>query len=214
MRAVFCDFGNVIAFFDHRRITRRLVEFSRLPEDQIHAFIFGGELEPDYDRGRLTNAEFLARVREGCGLRCADDVLGRAWEDIFWPNEEFIALLPRLKKGRRFVLASNTNELHFNHFRRQFRAALDWFDDMVLSFRVGVRKPEAKYFRRCLEVAGCPAGECVFIDDLPANVAGAEAAGMHAVLYTGTADLRRRLAEMGVRVDDEAPLRPADGPRL
>jgi FMN phosphatase YigB (HAD superfamily) len=40
----------------------------------------------------------------------------------------------------------------------------------------------------------------VFIDDLEANVAGARLLGWHGIVYTGTADLRRRLGDLGVAV--------------
>ena len=46
--------------------------------------------------------------------------------------------------------------------------------------------------------AGCPAAECVFIDDLPANIEGAKRCGWQGIVYTDFADLKRRLAELGV----------------
>ena len=61
-------------------------------------------------------------------------------------------------------------------------------------------KPAAAFFDACLRLAGCAPEECVFIDDLPANVAGARACGWHGIVYTDAPDLRQQLAGLGVRL--------------
>ena len=199
IRAITFDFGKVIGFFDHRLTSQRLAPHSALPPGELHAQLYGGELEGAYERGRLSTAEFLALARERGRLSCPEEVVGTAWADIFWRNEDVIALLPRLKPHYRLLLGSNTNELHSRQFLRQFEDALTFFDHLVLSHQVGVRKPEPEFFRHCERLAGCPPSACLFIDDLPENVAGARACGWHGVVYTGIDQLRRDLADLGVR---------------
>jgi putative hydrolase of the HAD superfamily len=131
-------------------------------------------------------------------LRCNDDYLARAWADIFRPNLEVCALLPVLKPRFRLLLGSNTNELHSRQFRRQFADHFRYLDALVLSHEVGVRKPQAGFFRHCQKLAGCGPEECLFIDDLPANVAGARTLGWQGIVYTGIEDLRAELKALGV----------------
>ncbi len=57
------------------------------------------------------------------------------------------------------------------------------FDVVVISGEVGMRKPEARIFIRTAELLAVAPQACVMVDDLPANVAGAEAVGMRAVLH-------------------------------
>src|SRR5262249_37432030 len=147
----------------------------------------------DYESGRISTQEFLQRVRQTCQLTCADDLIAAAWADIFWPNPEVCALLPRLKSRYRLLLGSNTNELHARQFRAQFADWLRCFDVVVWSHEIGARKPHAGFFEHCARRAGHPPNECVFIDDLPANVAGARACGWHGIVYTGFAELCREL---------------------
>jgi putative hydrolase of the HAD superfamily len=109
-------------------------------------------------------------------------------------------LLPRLKSRYKLLLGSNTCELHARQFRRQFADSLLHFDGLILSYEIGARKPKAAFFEHCQQLAGCPAGECVFIDDLAANVAGAQACGLHGILYTDISDLQRRFLELGIAV--------------
>jgi putative hydrolase of the HAD superfamily len=195
------DFGNVVGYFDHRRASRRLADLSGVPAEAVHAFLFGGTLEDDYEAGRLSTAEFLLRVRAVCRLGCSDEVLAAAYADIFWPNEDVCALLPRLKRRYRLLLASNTNDLHARHFRRQFADSLRHFDALALSHEVGARKPQAAFFEYCQRLARCAPDECLFIDDLPANVAGAQACGWKGIVYRDVADLRQRLAAFGIRAE-------------
>src|SRR5881396_1057953 len=59
MQAIVFDFGNVIGFFDHRITTRRLAPYGDLSAEELFARLYGGALEDDYERGRLTTAEFI-----------------------------------------------------------------------------------------------------------------------------------------------------------
>jgi putative hydrolase of the HAD superfamily len=59
------------------------------------------------------------------------------------------------------------------------------FDAVVISGDVGLHKPEPEIFRLGAERIGVPPEECVFVDDLRENCAGAEAVGMTAILHRG-----------------------------
>lgn len=198
IKALVFDFGNVIGFFDHRRAMARLAEHGDLSSEQMLAKLFGGDLEDEYESGRLTTVQYLERVRELCGLRCTDELLRATYGDIFTPNEELCALLPGLKSRYRLLVGSNTTELHTLQFSRQFADVLRHFDAQVLSYQIGVRKPQPGFFEHCRRRAGCAAKECLFIDDIPANVAGAIASGWQGIVYRGVDDLRRRMAALGI----------------
>ncbi|HEX5269132.1 MAG TPA: HAD family phosphatase [Gemmataceae bacterium] len=200
IKTIVFDFGNVIGFFDYGITTGRLARHSHLSADDIRRFIYGGELEDAYESGRISSAEFLRRVREGCGLTCADEALSGAYADMFWPNEEVCALVPRLKPRYKLLLGSNTTELHSRHFVRQFADTLRHFDGLVMSHEVGARKPRPEFFRAAERLAGSAAGECVFIDDLPANVAGARELGWQGIVYARGTDLAAGLGKLGVRL--------------
>ena len=56
------------------------------------------------------------------------------------------------------------------------------FDVVVDSSDVGMRKPGPAIYRHTLDLLAVPADRVVFLDDHPANVAGAQAVGMTALL--------------------------------
>ena len=64
-----------------------------------------------------------------------------------------------------------------------------------VSCRTGVRKPDREAFLGAARALGVPAGACLFIDDHPANVDAARAAGMPALLFEGAEHLRERLEQ-------------------
>jgi epoxide hydrolase-like predicted phosphatase len=63
------------------------------------------------------------------------------------------------------------------------RAPMAIFDATVISGDVGLHKPQPEIYELGAERIGVPASECVFVDDLRENVAGAEAVGMTAILH-------------------------------
>lgn len=84
----------------------------------------------------------------------------RAWCDIFTPNPAIEELIVREKdRGTRLVLASNTNELHYQWFSRVFARVLKLFDEQVLSFRVGARKPDVRFFEECSALGNPTSGD-------------------------------------------------------
>jgi putative hydrolase of the HAD superfamily len=192
------DFGNVLGLFSHLRAAQQLAAYSRLSPEAIAAYLFGGQLEDDYEAGRLSTPVFTGLVRETCRLSCTDEQFARAFGDMFTPNPDVCSVVPLLKPRYRLLLLSNTNELHARVFLEQFHATLAHFDHLVLSHQVGLRKPDPRVYAHCERLAGRPAAECLFIDDLPTNVAAARACGWQGLVYERGLDLRRALAEHGV----------------
>lgn len=202
--ALIFDFGNVIAFFDYRRGIQALAGRAGTdPARFLERVSASGlpELAKRYENGAITSDAFSTAARALIGVELGHDEFVDLWTDIFWPNESVAVLIRELKdRGYPLVVGSNTNELHASRFRRQFAEVLSLFDGLVLSYEVGCGKPDAAFYHACARLAGAGPGECVFIDDMPVNVAGAEAAGLRGLLYSDTPRLIADLAALGVSV--------------
>jgi len=75
------------------------------------------------------------------------------------------------------------------------------FDTVVISAEVGMRKPEPEIFVHAAATLGLEPAECVFIDDVAANIAAAVACGMTGVHHTDPAVTARELqALLAVRL--------------
>ena len=73
-------------------------------------------------------------------------------------------------------------------------------DDVLVSGREGVAKPDPAFFRLAADRFGIEPGRALFTDDLPGNVDSAARCGFHVELFTSTPALRARLAGLGVAV--------------
>ncbi len=70
------------------------------------------------------------------------------------------------------------------------------FDAVVISGEVGMRKPEEEIFRHAADALGLAPAECVFIDDMEANVAAAVECGMTGLLHEETAATMAALQDL------------------
>jgi HAD superfamily hydrolase (TIGR01509 family) len=73
-----------------------------------------------------------------------------------------------------------------------------YFDPILVSAALGLRKPNPAIFQRLLLAWGLPAAECVMVGDtLGADILGAQLAGLHNVWYTPYADHPANRAHRG-----------------
>ncbi|NIQ39120.1 MAG: HAD-IA family hydrolase [Proteobacteria bacterium] len=193
------DLGKVILDFDRRTITGRLARISRIPQRQVDDLIFRGGLEEMYDRGELSSRDFYRAVTGSLGIDIPFEAFKAIWTEIFAANEEVCEVVRTLSKHYRLLLLSNTNEMHFDYVLGVFEI-LRIFDDYVLSYKVGERKPHPKIYEAVLERAQCPAGDCVYIDDMEENVMAARRLGIQGIVYRNGDQLRRSLRAFRVDI--------------
>lgn len=63
----------------------------------------------------------------------------------------------------------------------EWRQILKLFDVVIESSKLGVRKPETRFFERTCEQLGIGASEAVYLDDLGTNLKPARSMGMHTI---------------------------------
>ncbi len=73
-------------------------------------------------------------------------------------------------------------------------------DDVLVSGRVGLAKPDPLIFDVTIRRFGLAPGRTLFVDDSPANLLAAEACGLRTHLFDGVRGLRAALIGLGVAV--------------
>ena len=149
------------------------------------------------ERGECTSAEFerelAARlVRRDGGTVAADGLLARMFAATVPSEPMYTAVRALRAAGLRTCLLSNS--WGSDGYPREILPEL--FDAVVISAEVGMRKPEERIFRHAVGLLGLAPGECVFIDDMPANIQAAEALGMRGVLHSEAATTVAELADL------------------
>jgi putative hydrolase of the HAD superfamily len=97
----------------------------------------------------------------------------------------------RTLRGAGFPTALLSNSWGCDEYPRADFPGL--FDTVVISGEVGMRKPEPETFVHAAAMLGLEPGECVFIDDVEANITAAVACGMAGVHHTDPAITAREL---------------------
>ena len=159
------------------------------------------------ERGECSGAEFeqilAARLLRVDGAAVAADGLLRRMFAASLPVPAMYDTIRTLRAAG-FSTALLSNSWGCDEYPRADFPGL--FDTVVLSGEVGMRKPEKEIFLHAAETLGLAPAECVFIDDMEANVAAAQACGMTGVLHTETASTAQALQDLlGVPLAWSAP---------
>ena len=204
MTAVLWDFGGVILTSPFEAFRRYEIQHE-LPADHIRSVNTTNPHSNAWallERNEIGPGEFdtlFANESEALGHRVAGaDVLALLGGDV---RPEMVTMLDRVKAAgfRTACLTNNViagdgvgDDLPGQDLARGDRAAqiaaiMDRFDVIVESSKVGVRKPEPRFYEIACELLGVQADECVFLDDLGINLKPAAAMGMTTIKVTSAA---------------------------
>ncbi len=197
IRAIVFDLGKVLIPFEWQRGYDAFAAASPYPAEEVRARIKETGLFEGFERGKVEPREVAERVSKVLGLSVGFDEFQKLWSSIFLP-ETIVPdnMLERLRRNHRLLLLSNTDAIHFRWVKDRY-PILRHFDDFVLSFELGLRKPEPGIYQATISRAGCEAREIFFTDDREENVEGAIQAGIDAVQFLGVEQLERELKSRG-----------------
>ena len=205
IRTFLFDLGNVLLHFSHDRMWRQLADVCECAVPELQSLTERHDLANEFERGRLSEADFHDRLQELTDSRFGRTAFRTALADIFELNTPMPELLKGLRAGgHRLVLLSNTNETHLAWVRERFDV-LEFFDDLVVSFRVGVMKPEPEIYEAALRVIECRPEECFYTDDIMANIHAGREFGLEAERFTDVPSLVTHLHQRGVRLKNGYP---------
>jgi putative hydrolase of the HAD superfamily len=186
--AVLWDFGGVIlsspfeAFNRYETEQGLPLDFIRTvnatnPDANAWARLERNEIGPDgFDEAFASDSEALGHRVQGA------DVLALLAGDV---RPEMVAALDAVRAaGYRTACLTNNVAPADHHVTgpderaEAIRAIMDRFDVVVESSKVGVRKPEPRFYEIACELLGVTPDQCVFLDDLGINLKPAAAMGM------------------------------------
>ena len=156
-----------------------------------------------HERGEIGGEELLGRIAAMARRPLDTAELRSRWLDMFDRAHEMFDLAAGLKADYRVFLLSNIGDLHWTHLNARYGFE-GLTHGVVASFRVGAIKPSAAIYRETERMFGLDPSATVLIDDLPPNVAGAQACGWRAIHHRDAVETCRQLRALGVRLP--APL--------
>lgn len=145
---------------------------------------FNGEGNARMDLGEESEAQFYRRVIQEQGLGM--DALGifeRYFFDLFRIEAGLIDFIRKSRPQLKSAICSNFSSLLRSLLEKKWKI-MDAFDVLVISSEVKLLKPDPRIYLLTLDHLQVKPSEAIFIDDTEKNVLGAQALGIHGILYT------------------------------
>jgi putative hydrolase of the HAD superfamily len=149
------------------------------------------ELLIGLETGALPEEEFEPQFASMLGVS-ADGLIDR----LFAGSQLDEAMLAAVKAARRGGIRTGliSNSWGTRRYDRALLAEL--FDGVVISGEVGMRKPTPEIYALGAERIGLEPPECVFVDDLPFNLAPAAQLGMATVHHVSAEETISKLEQL------------------
>lgn len=203
MNIVF-DFAGVVFHWDPRAMLARELPGLAIDAARVEALFdglfqgWGGDWG-EFDRGTIEPGPLAERIAARMALPLADvQRVMRAIPHELAPHAPTLALIERLHRaGHRLFYLSNM-PAPYAEVLLAAHGFLRRFDDGVISAHVRAIKPEPEIFALAARRFGVAPAELIFIDDMPANVAAAQACGWRALPFHSAQQVAAELAALGV----------------
>ena len=195
IKAVYFDFGNVLATVDRDEICAAIGIHSPLTTREIEVRIFGTDIEWDSETGRIDSHGHFNRIKSSIDGEPSwtYEQFAAEFPTGLHLNEEGISAMKFAGREKRVFILSNTSYVHSLWlYSQEPLATLP--EGFVFSFKVGVMKPDPEIWLKALSMHSLDAQECIYIDDIPEFCSAAEDLGFSAIHYAkGQTDLRAEL---------------------
>lgn len=199
IKTVIFDIGNVLAGFRWKEYFDKY-PYSEEVKKRIAKATVESPVWNEYDRGNMTDEEIIeAFVENDPGI---EKELRESLENIHGMLERFDYAIPWIKalkeNGYQVLVLSN-----FSHKAvTDCAETLDFLpftDGGILSYKEHVIKPQPEIYQILIERYKFVPEEAVFMDDLEANIKGAQKAGIQTILFQNEEQAKKELRELGVK---------------
>ena len=190
------DFGNVLVHFDPLWLYEDVFEGDRERAMWFNEHVATGAWVRRLDAGEPMGqcvAELQAQWPQYAREIALYDT--RYYEMVGPEMEGMRPLLERLK-GEGYGLWGLTNWPPKIYHVLETHPIFGLLDGMVISSEEHLTKPDARIYQCLLDRYGLTAEDCVFTDDVAANVVAAQAVGMRGILFRNALQLEHDLREM------------------
>ena len=188
--AVRFDLGGVIINLDYQKTISAFHELGMTNFEQVYSQMAQSDLFDSYETGKISTQHFINLLLPHLPFGTSPNKVVAAWNAMILdvPLKK-IALLADLKKSLPTFLLSNTNDLHIQKVRDEWKKVTDSameesFHKIYLSHEIKHRKPTSQAFSYVLEENGLEAARTIFIDDTLQHIVGAKSIGLQTLHLT------------------------------
>lgn len=142
------------------------------------------------------------KIRKELGWTEKDfwDFVNKSWGGVI-PNMELAQMITKLRQqGYKTGIVSNTSGLIMTPVIKSYFGTdiKNLFDQVVISSKVGLLKPDKKIYELILRRLGVKAEESILVDDAEEYLEGAKILRITPVFFTHNKKLRKDLEKLGI----------------
>jgi putative hydrolase of the HAD superfamily len=200
IKAVVLDIGSVLEVIDEAVFPGPFETRHGLAAGSVAA---ASDFPGEAGTGQITEAEMRAHWQQRLGLPAvqADELMADYWRWYVGTLDQPLVDWFSGVRGRGLKAGILSNSGPGAREAERHWGFEEITDDVVYSHEVCLAKPDPAIYELTAARLGVAPGEIVFLDDVPANVEAARAAGWHVVLHEETA---RSIAELERIIATEA----------
>jgi 2-haloacid dehalogenase len=200
MQTIVFDLGGVLIDWNPRYLYRKLLK----DEAEIEFFlntICTAEWNGRQDAGRPFREGVALLSQQYPEYAALIEAYEARWEEMLGGAiNGTVEILRSVKSGGMPVYALTNWSAETFPIARKHYDFLNWFDGILVSGEVKMRKPDIRIFQLLLERFKLNAGTTLYIDDIVENLKPAQQAGLQPLHFQNAAQLRNALQGMGLTV--------------
>ncbi len=205
IKTIIFDIGNVLTAFGWKEFIHSF-GFEPEVEERVGKATVAHPFWNEMDRGKLNEQELLEGfIRNDPEVESQIRQVFQNLGGILLKADYAIPWVQELKRaGYQVLVLSNFSE-KVGRENPDAMGFMEYVDGGILSCRDGLIKPDPAIYQLLIDRYGLTPEECVFLDDLPANVEAAAGLGLHTILFRSRQQAEEELARLGVEGKREEP---------
>jgi len=177
------DIGNVLLDFDLLSLQQNIVAASKIDLPALQRD-WNNTALIEVETGKIDPHRYYNDFAKQIGLAWDYEAWIEEWARIYTINPVGYGLFLALhRRGRRVSMLSNLAIFNTIAIEGKFPDFFPPGQPRFFSYEIGFRKPDAQIYQAACDTLGIPPAQCLFLDDMPENVAGAQAAGINAMHF-------------------------------
>ena len=200
-KSIIFDWGGVLIDDPEPGFLAYLSNYFHLPEEKLREA--REECWMDFQRGTISEQEYWQKCCAVIQKRVPADhsFYLNMCRKVFHERPTMFELVQSCKEqGYTVALLSNCEVPPMQYFHENLEKGYNVFEVTTFSAAEGCIKPEPLIYERTLTKLGVEPTEAIFIDDKVKYVEGAQAVGIHGILFQSEEQVRRELQGLGIKI--------------
>ncbi len=200
IKAICFDLDGVYFLNGKSNFIKALVALGVSEDEAKRVFLKSDQMNKQYKLGKMTDEEFWTWALKEWNLNLTTKEIVDQLISGYETNAPAVEYVKQVRNaGYKTVICSNNFPARINGLQQRF-GFLDDFDVIVLSYEVGVDKPNKEIFQDLIAKSSVQPNQVVYSDDDESKMDGAKELGINTFLYTNFEAFVKHLENLGVKI--------------